>query len=437
MTEKCDVLVIGGGPAGSTAAALLAARGRSVVVIEKDRHPRFHIGESLLPSTMPLLERLGVLEEVRRIGIPKYGAEFIRPGDQRTVTFDFGDAWHKTWTSTFQVRRSEFDHLLLRNAAASGASIHEGCRVTHVRTQDGGADVHVRQPDGLRRYWRASWVIDASGRDALLATRMKLKRRNARHASTAIFGHFTGARRLPGRAEGNISIFWFAHGWFWFIPLSDGTTSVGAVCWPYYLRSRRVPTSQLLLETIALCPALAQRLKDARLLEPAVATGNYSYAAERMHGERFFLAGDAFAFIDPVFSSGVHLAMNSAALAADAIDVALADPAAGRVELDAVERRVRRGLRTFEWLIYRMSTPAIQHLFMNPSERFGLQPAMTSILAGDVYGDRAIDLRMRIFRALYYMVALRYLRRTAAHFFRRQRWLRSARVAESVESASS
>lgn len=230
-SSDCDVFILGGGPAGSTAAALLAERGWKVVIAEKERHPRFHIGESLLPLNMPLLERLGLREQVERIGMPKYGAEFTSPLHDTPVTFDFSRAWDKDWPSAFEVRRSEFDEILFRNAAARGAQTQEQCRVTDVAFPESG-DVHIeaRLADGGSRRWRARFLIDASGRDTFLANRFDIKRRNPRHNSAALYGHFTGATRLPGKAAGNISIFWFDHSWFWFIPLLDGTTSVGAVC---------------------------------------------------------------------------------------------------------------------------------------------------------------------------------------------------------------
>src|ERR1700759_1778862 len=139
----------------------------------------------------------------------------------------------------------------------------------------------------------------------MLGNRLALKRRNRKHNSAALYGHFAGARRETGRREGNITIFWFEHGWFWFIPLADGATSIGAVVWPYYLKSRKVPVSEFFLNTIALCPPLADRLKNAELLSPVEATGNYSYSSPRSYGPGYLLVGDAFTFIDPMFSSGV------------------------------------------------------------------------------------------------------------------------------------
>ncbi|MEO8137932.1 MAG: FAD-dependent oxidoreductase, partial [Betaproteobacteria bacterium] len=310
----CEVLIVGGGPAGATAAALLASRGRQVVLLEKAHHPRFHIGESLLPLNLPLFDQLGVREEIEAVGMLKYGVEFNSPTHDAPVTLDFSEAWDKSFPYAYQVRRSEFDHILFRNAARRGADVHEGTRVTRVdfEAEGRGARVTARTDTGGARQWRARFVLDASGRDTLLASQLGLKQKNRRHNSAAVYGHFTGAERLPGRAEGNISIFWFDHGWCWFIPLADGTTSVGAVCWPYYLQSRKTDVTSFFHATIALCPALARRLGNAKLVEPATATGNYSYAAQRTSGHNYLMLGDAFAFIDPVFSSGVFLAMNSA-----------------------------------------------------------------------------------------------------------------------------
>ncbi len=423
--SPCDVFVLGGGPGGSTIAALLAERGWSVVIAEKDRHPRFHIGESLLPLNIPLLERLGVLQAVQRIGMPKYGAEFNSPHHPDPVTFDFSEAWDNTYPSSFEVKRAEFDEILFRNAARKGAHTAEACKVIRVEFPP-GEDVLVEtvSADGPRRQWRARFFVDASGRDTFLANRFGIKQRNASHRSAAMYGHFTGARRLPGKAAGNISMFWFEHGWFWFIPLLDGTTSVGAVCWPYYMKSRNTDPTAFFMQTVAMVPKLAERLRDATLVHEVTATGNYSYCAKRMYGDRHILVGDAYTFIDPVFSSGVLLAMNSAEVGADAVDAYLRDPQQAPALLRRFDRIVRGGMHSFTWFIYRMTNPTIRQLFMAPSKTLGMQAAVLSLLAGDLFRGTPIHWRLRAFKALYYLLNLRHPLRSFAGWSNRRRLLR-------------
>ncbi|HVY07926.1 MAG TPA: NAD(P)/FAD-dependent oxidoreductase [Burkholderiales bacterium] len=428
--QHCDVFVLGGGPAGSTISALLAERGWDVVIVEKERHPRFHIGESLLPLNMPLLQKLGVFEEVKRIGMPKYGAEFNSPEHGPPVTFDFSQAWDKTYPSAFEVRRSAFDEILFRNAVRRGARPFEECRVTNVTFAKGDdATIEARLADGSTQTWRARFFVDASGRDTFLANRFKIKRRNRYHNSAAMFGHFTGAQRLPGRQAGNISMFWFDHGWFWFIPLSDGTTSVGAVCWPYYMKSRKTDPTTFFMDTIALAPKLQERLRDAKLTHGVTATGNFSYRADRMHGERYIMIGDAFAFIDPVFSSGVMLAMNSAFQGADVVDASLRDPAAAPALLRRFDRSVRSGVDNFSWFIYRMTHPTIRDMFMGPANTLRMQEAVLSLLAGDLFRGTPIHWSLRAFKSVYYFLNLLHPRRTMAAWRHRRRSLRE-RLAE-------
>lgn len=401
--EICDVLVIGGGPAGSTIAALLAERGKSVVLVDKDHHPRFHIGESLLPFNMPLFDRLGVREAVERVGMPKYGIEFVSPNHPKPSLLEFGDGWNKDMDYSFQVRRSDFDHVLLKNAAAKGARVVEGCRVGELDfLEGGGARAGGTMEDGGTRQWRARFVVDATGRDTFLANRLKLKQRNRRHESAAIYGHFTNAERLPGKAEGNISIFWFAKGWIWFIPLSDGTTSVGAVCPPAVIKERQGDVTDFFRHLIEMCPALQARLKDATLTGPATATGNYSYGTDQMSGDSYILVGDASTFIDPVFSTGVYLAMRSGFIGADAVEACLDRPAEAKAALKKFEREVVSGRDRFTWFIYRITSPAIRNLFMAPGNPFRIGEAVLSLLAGDVASDSPIRSRILMFKFIYY-----------------------------------
>jgi flavin-dependent dehydrogenase len=418
-----DVLIIGGGPAGSTAAALLARRGHRVTLLEKDRHPRFHIGESLLPANLRLLEQLGVAEQVRAIGMEKRGAEFISPGDGRHQDFRFAESWDKGMPYAYQVRRSQFDEILIRNAERAGAQVLENCRVRTVEFAGAGrgVQVHAEHADGTACEWQARFLVDASGRDTYLANQLDCKRRNPRHNSAALFAHFGGAHRYSGEREGYISLYWFEHGWFWFIPLRDGTTSVGAVVWPYYLKSRTVPVEQFYLATIAACAPLAERLAAAQLLTEVVATGNYSYSSTRSHGDDYLMLGDAYAFVDPVFSSGVLLAMNSAFAGAHTVDVCLRTPPRARAALRRFDRIMRHGPRQFSWFIYRVTQPNMIELFLQPSNPLRMKEALLSVLAGDIFGPTPIWTSLRAFKLLYALIALLHPRRSMRDLRRRQR----------------
>lgn len=423
--RSCDVLVIGGGPAGSTASALLAAQGHRVTLLEKDHHPRFHIGESLLPANLKLFDKLGVADEMRAIGIEKHAAEFVSPHHEGTQRFNFGDAWDKSMPYAYQVRRSEFDHILIRNAAKKGAEVIEGCKVKEVDFHADGAAVLAEHEDGRRERWQARFVIDASGRDTFLANRMRAKQRNPHHNSSALYGHFAGAKRHCGTAEGNISIYWFEHGWFWFIPLVDGATSVGAVTWPYYMKQRKGRSLDAFLhDTIALCPPLAERLKDSSLVSEVHATGNFSYTTDHTHGENYILLGDAYAFIDPVFSSGVMLAMQGAFFGAEAVDRCLRQPAQKRAALAQYDKWAKHGPREFSWFIYRMTNPTMRDLFMGPRNPLRVKDALISLLAGDIYGKTPIWASLAVFKVIYYTSALRHLPRTLAAWRRRKQNIR-------------
>ncbi len=413
--QEADVLIIGGGPGGSTAAALLAGRGLRVVLVEKSRHPRFHIGESLLPANLPLFDKLGVADEVRAIGMEKWGAEFVSPWHaQKSQSFVFADAWDKSMPMAYQVRRSDFDHILIRNAARKGAQVVEGCEVRDVRflPDAQGAVISAAQDDGSLAVWRARYVIDASGRDTFLSSRFKAKHRDPKHNSAALYAHFTGAQRHAGKEQGNITIFWFDHGWFWFIPLADGTTSVGAVAWPYYFKTRDKPLEEFFADTIAMSPELSSRLQGATRVSEVQATGNYSYLCDRTHGPGYLLVGDAFAFIDPVFSSGVMLAMQGAVFAAEALITSLGDPAAESRAMQAFDRAMRRGPREFSWFIYRINHPSMRDLFMDPRNVFRVKEALLSVLAGDIFGQTPIWTSIRLFKGIFYLDALRHLRRS-------------------------
>ncbi|MDQ7747350.1 NAD(P)/FAD-dependent oxidoreductase [Hydrogenophaga pseudoflava] len=419
---SCDVLVIGGGPAGSTVASLLADKGHQVVLLEKAHHPRFHIGESLLPANLPLFAQMGIADEIKAIGMHKPGAEFVSMEHGRSQTFYFADAWDKSMPAAYQVRRADFDQILFRHARNKGALALEGVKVTGVEFLPGsGADVSARDADGQTVRWRARFVVDASGRDTFLANRFRIKHRNPRHNSSALYAHFDGASRGEGEEEGNIRIFWFAHGWFWFIPLTNGTTSIGMVTWPYHMKSKGARSlQQFLMDNIATCPPLAERLSMATLASAVEATGNFSYVSERNHGESYLMLGDAYAFIDPVFSSGVWLAMHSAVVGADTIDTCLREPGRAAAALKRFDRVMRHGPKEFSWFIYRVTNPIMRDFLMGPKNVFRVKEAILSVLAGDVFGKTPIWRSILVFKAMYYIANITQPRRAFMAWQRRR-----------------
>ena len=416
LPARTDVAVIGGGPAGSTLAGLLAGDGYSVVVLEKESHPRFHIGESLLPHNMKILRELGLSERLAELGVFKPGADFTSDAEEEVchqIRFDEALDVPEGCGHAWQVRRSEFDQMLFEYAGERGARQFEGARVRRVDLD--GAE-RGREPsltvayDGREQAMRARFVVDASGRDAVLARQLGLQRRNRQHATAALYGHFRRVPRREGEAAGNISIYWFAHGWIWMIPLADGVMSVGAVCDPDYLRGRGRDVEAFFFDTIALNPHAAARMRGAERISAITATGNYSYFSRRLTGPRWLLAGDAGMFVDPVFSSGVFFAMYSARLGADIVRAELAGDGRAAARARRVYRRkVRRGVRELCWFIYRFPAPAMRHLFLHPRNVFGLRQAVISVLAGDLHDNPRVRWRLRLFRLVYALTSLRYL----------------------------
>ena len=421
LPEQCDVIVAGGGPAGSTAATLLARRGWAVTLVEKARHPRFHIGESLLPMNLPILRRLGVLDAVARIGVLKHGADFPAPTPEGYNVFRFERALDTTWSHAYQVRRDQFDKLLYDNAAASGVAAFEGHRITAVEFDGDAVVADVRTDDGRTLQCRARYLVDATGRDTLLGNQLRLKRKSRHHQSAALFAHFRGVARRAGPDAGNVSIYRFDQGWIWLIPLPDDVMSIGAVCWPDHLRQRRTGHREFLLQTLNSVPALRQRMENAEIVGHLQATGNYSYSCSRIAGRRWIMAGDAYAFVDPVFSSGVYLAMHAAERAAEVVDGALREPAREQALQRRYEREVRHGLRTMSWFIYRFTTPAMRKLFAGPRNILKVEQAMISMLSGDFYRDNGVLWRLRVFKLIYWIAAMGDPRgQVGSYFFRRR-----------------
>jgi len=332
-----DVVVIGGGPGGSTTATMLARKGWHVLLLERERFPRHHVGESLLPVSMPVLEELGVLPAVQAAGfLPKWGATMIWGTEKTPWSWYFRETNHK-YPHTYQVWRPHFDQLLLDNSRAHGVDVREGYQVVDVLFEEGRA-VGVRYTaNGAHGIARARFVVDASGQGALLGRKLQLRRWDAFFQNLAVYAYFTGAQRLPEPDATNLFIESYPRGWFWHIPLHTGWTSVGAVVDSRTGQEgiRQSGPLRFLLDQGAQAPHTTQMLREATLAYGPCVLRDWSYISDEVVGEGYILVGDAACFIDPLFSSGVHLALMAGVLAAAYVTTVLKDPgmqeAAGRV----------------------------------------------------------------------------------------------------------
>ena len=331
-----DAVVIGGGPGGSTAATMMARQGLSVILLERENFPRDHVGESLLPASIPVLEELGVLPAVEQAGfLPKYGATMVWGHQNEPWSWYFSET-NRRYPHSYQVWRPQFDQLLLDNARACGVDVREGHQVRAVdfcggessQNQD-GATVHYRAGDGREGLVHARFVVDASGSSALLSRQLGLRRWDPFFQNLAVYGYFTGGKALPPPDQTNIFIESYAQGWLWNIPLHTGQTGVGAVvdsqAGQKGISGRGL--ERFFFEQIAQAPHISQLLRDARLVSGPLVVKDWSYSSQPMVGNNYILVGDAACFVDPLFSSGVHLALMSGVLAAAYVTSALKDAA--------------------------------------------------------------------------------------------------------------
>jgi flavin-dependent dehydrogenase len=394
-----DAVVIGGGPGGSICGARLASLGRRVVVLERDKHPRFHLGESLLPKSLDVLDAVGALPAVRARFLVKRGARFVDGADaRRTARYVFADAFHAKWDHAFQVPRDEFDALLFARAGACGAELREAWTATRVVFEGArAAGVEARAPDGASHTLHARFVVDASGREAMMARAPGGGgvARLTHLDRTALYTQVRGAWRDEGERDGDIQIVVWGEaegrGWMWLIPFSDGRTSVGAVVSSAWVRGHRdLGGPEALLDAaIREAPAAARMLERAERVFPPRATADFSFRVDSLRGDGWLAVGDAGGFIDPLFSTGAHLAMHGGLRAADAIDAALAGGDVSAARFEAYEREMRAGADLFLGAVQSFYAGDLaSYVFVDEQHPF-LRRAVTSMLAGDVFDESA------------------------------------------------
>jgi flavin-dependent dehydrogenase len=386
MTDVLDAIVVGAGPSGCVTAAALARHGRKVLLLDRDPEPRFKIGESLLPWNMPIFARVGVLPKIEAHGFqPKYGAMFWneRTGGKREVIFR--DAWDSRHPSAFQVKRAEFDALLARHAAECGAGVRRGVRVIEP-VFEGERAVGVRaEAGGGTEEIRARCVVDATGQAALIASRLKMRKGDPNLKRAAFYAHYEGAWRDEGERAGDILLPFVSDVWYWVIPFSDGSASVGAVFEPSLVKGRTEPREVLFEELLARSKKMPKFLENAKRTTGVFTTADYSITADRFSGDGWVLVGDSATFLDPVFSTGVYLGTCAGERAANVIHGSLSRK--GRVdggdfrEYEKVTRAMVRRLTPF---VYGYYDPVFTREFCCDKPTEFMRKAVTSTLAGDV-----------------------------------------------------
>jgi flavin-dependent dehydrogenase len=405
MDSLYDVAIVGGGPAGSTAATLLARAGRHVVIFEREKFPRFHIGESLLPFSMQTFDRLGVREKLDRTFLPKYGGEIVAACGTKGVKFYFKDGLRAVRDRAYQVTRSQFDKLLLDHSREGGAEVREETAVKKIEFAHDRVKIDIESAAGAKSKIEARYLLDCSGRQTMLGNFYKLKRTYDHLQKFAVFAHYENVDRAEGIDGTLIRMVRGLDRWFWMIPLTTTRMSIGVVMDTKTFRAMKLSPEAALEKCIDEQPMVLERMKQAERVSSVYSAGDYSYRNAKLFGDRWLLAGDAAGFIDPVFSSGVFLAIMSAEKAADTLDQILCDESLKMRLFKSYSRRVNYVMDMYLTFVnswYRHSKEFLE-VFLNPTDTLQIAAAVNAVLAGNEGGSFGIRLRMCLF---YFFVHL-------------------------------
>ncbi len=404
MENTWDVIIIGGGPAGSTAATTLRKAGRRVLVLEKEKFPRFHIGESLLPYNRRIFDDLGVWPKIQAAGfMPKRGAQFWMADGSRHTRLDFSSGSFTEFPESLQVERARFDDILLRHAEELGAEVREETLVTRYNVEPGHVTLHFRSKDGAEHEARAAFLIDASGLNNFTGNREKLRVYYPGHKKIAIFGHYSGMQMDEGERKGDIHVVRRKNSWFWLIPIADDKVSVGLVLDQEDFKVLKQEPQAVFDDAVLTTPAVRDRMLNAKALTQGHVLSDFSYTNRKLVSDRIIRVGDASGFIDPVFSSGVMLAMDTAQRGALAAHEAIIAGKTMTPAMQRYERVTRRIVSRFWQFIEKFYTRHFAQLFFQPTSKFRIVCAINCVLAGRTDTPFALWWRLRFFFTLVWL----------------------------------